>query len=152
MTLEQFTGGLDRWGTALAQWPERERDAAISLLEACAEAQDVMVEAIRLESFVLNHDPAQAIGPDALVRMKNSVMARLPAATPPRSSWWTVLSGHLGLLGAGREWAPRFAISTAAAVVLGLLVGNRLPLNDSPQLSPLETLAMSAPYLPLDLR
>lgn len=152
MTLDQFIGGLNRWGAALAQWPEGERAAAMTLLEASAEARDAMAEAVRVEAFVQAHDPACALEPDALVRVMNSVMARLPAATPSRRSWWTALAERLGLGGAGREWAPRFAMSTAVAVVLGLLVGDRLPYNDSPNLSPMEALAMSTAYNPLDLR
>lgn len=152
MTLNQFADALDRWGSALAHWPERDRDAAFALLEVSLEAQDMMAEAVRLEALVLAYDPAQAIGQDALVRMMNSVMARLPAAAPPRRSWWAALQDQLGLHGATREWAPRFAMSMAVAVVLGLLVGDRLPYNDSQQLSPMETLAMSNTYVPLDLR
>lgn len=151
MTLDQFIGGLNRWGAALAQWPEHERAEAMTLLEASAEARDAMAEAVRVEAFVRAHDPGRAVDRDAVVRMVNSVMAHLPAAPPPRS-WWAALQDWSGLGGSGREWAPRFAISMAVAMVLGLLVGDRLPYNDSQNLSPMEALAMSTAYNPLDLR
>lgn len=152
MTLDQFSDGLLRWGAALDQWPERERLAAFSLLDLPTGAQGLLAEAVWLEAFIRTHDPGHAIGQDSVVRMINTVMARLPAAAPRRLSWRAWLE-RLTIGDGGREWVARFALSTSMAVILGLVVGSRLPYEkDSQQTSPLETLAMSITNVPMDLR
>lgn len=157
MTLSQFSAGLDRWGAGLARWPECDRRAATSLLERSAEAQAMMIAAVRLDAFIRVHDPAQAVGDDALPRVMNSVMASLPKVAPARRSWlgrsWLAGLGEwLGSMDGGREWLPRFAMSMATAAVLGLVVGDHLVVNGGQQVSPIEALAMSNTYMPLELR
>ncbi len=147
MTLEEFSAALDRFGAGIAGWPETEREAAMSLLAQSAQAQALLVGATRLEAFVQAHDPARAIGPDALARVMNGVMANLP-----RQRQRPTLAQWLGLPELSREWLPRFAVSMAAAALLGVIVGGRLPINTIERLSPIEALAEANSYQPLDLR
>lgn len=152
MTLNQFSAALDRLGCALDRWPSAERQAAERLLATSAEAMRLLAQAALVETFVCDHDPAKAIGPDALVRLTNSVMARMPARPAPRRAWLRQLMDGIRLGGGtAREWAPRFAISMAAAAMLGLVAGNLLPSPDE-QLSTVDLLALSNTYLPLDVR
>lgn len=146
MTLDEFSATLDRRGAGIAGWPEAERKAAMALLARSTEAQVLLVGATRLEAFVQANDPANAVGRDALVRVMNGVMANVPKAPPPRR---LSLAQWLGLPG---EWLPRFAVSMAAAALLGVVVGGRLPVNTVEQLSPIEALAEAGSYQPLDLR
>lgn len=152
MTLSQFSAGLDRWGAGLAHWPECERRAATSLLESSAEAQAMIIAAVRLEAFIRVHDPAQAVGDDALLRVMNSVMAGLPKGAPARRCGLAGLREWLGSMDGGREWLPRLAMSVATAAVLGLVVGDHLVVNGGQQVSPIEALAVSNTYMPLELR
>jgi hypothetical protein len=152
MTLSQFNAALDRWGADLARWPESERDAANALLTHSAEAGAVLAGALQLDAFMRTNDPARAMGNDALVRVMNSVMANLPKAAPARRRKLAAFREWLGMPDMGGEWLPRFAVSMTAAVVLGLVVSDHLAVNTVQYLSPIEALANSNSYLPMDLQ
>lgn len=152
MTPSQFSVALDRWGANLANWPEDQRNASETLLKHSAEARAMLAEIARMEAFIQTNDPAQAMGDDALMRVMNSVMAALPKAEPAGRSTLAALRDWLGMAGMGSEWLPRFAVSLSTAAVLGLMVADRLSVHTTQQLSPIEALAMSNTYLPMDLR
>lgn len=153
MTLNQFTALLDRHGSRQDQWPAPERAAAEHLLATSPQAAAELAEAERTERFMRAFDPGKQVGQDALVRLSNSVFAKLPPQRVQRHPWWRVALDHLGTaLGAGREWGPRVAVSVAAAAMLGLVTGGLLPTGDSQTSSAVELLAMSNNYSPLDAR
>jgi hypothetical protein len=154
MILSQFMDALDCYGSALEQWPDSERRAAEALLAISPEAVAELAAARRVEAFVRDNDPAATLGPDAVVRLTNTVLARLPAQAraQQRVSPWRDLLGRLGLSGPRLEWAPRFAMSMAVAAVLGVAAGDHLLNSTTQQVSASELLAMSNSYLPLDLR
>lgn len=152
MNLSQFITALDRYGSALDRWPPAEGEAAHRLLASSPEAAAELAEAARVEHFIRSNDPAAAIGPDAVVRLTNMVLARLPAQPNRTVPRWESLLRRLGLHGARLVWAPRFAMSMALAALLGLAAGDRLTSVNAQQVSPTELLSMSNSYLPLDLR
>lgn len=152
MTLSQFIDALDRYGSALDRWPPAERDAARRLLEQSAEATVEWTEAVQLEQFIRGNDPATAIGTDAVIRLSNAVMARLPAQPRRRQGLWKRLLLDFGLHGSNLVWVPRFAMSMAVAALLGFAASNHLTDTAAQQVSAAELLSMSTSYLPLDLR
>lgn len=153
MTLDQFTALLDRHGGRQDQWPAAERAAAERLLAVSPEAAAALAEAQRIERFMRAFDPGGQVGQDALIRLSNSVLARIPAERVRRHPWWRAALDHLGTaLGAGREWGPRVAVSVVAAAVLGVVAGGFLPAKETQVSSAVEMLAMSTTYSPLDAR
>lgn len=153
MTLDQFDALLDRHGARPEQWPGEARDAARQLLASSPAAAARLAEAERIERLMRGFDPGKEVGHDALLRLSNSVFARLPAKPVRRRPWWWAALDHLGTaLGAGQEWGPRVAVSVAAAAILGLVTGGLLPTGESQTSSAVELLAMSNPYSPLDAR
>lgn len=153
MTLDQFTALLDRHGSRRDQWPEHQRAAALSLVARDTAAAAALAETERLDAVMARFDPARQIGPDALVRLQNSVLAQIPARRPSRRPLWRAALDHLGTaLGAGREWGPRLAASVAGAAMLGLVAGGLLPTGTTQEMSAVELLAMTNAYTPLDAR
>lgn len=152
MILSQFMDALDRYGSVLDLWPAAERSAARALLANSPEAVSELAAAQRVEAFIRDNDPAAALGPDAVVRLTNVVLARLPARPQPRVSPWRGILVRIGLSGPRLEWAPRFAMSMAVAALLGVAAGDRLVDSTTQRVSASELLAMSNSYLPLDLR
>lgn len=153
MTLNQFTELLDRCGSRREQWPASLRADAEHLLAVSPEAAAALTQAERMEAFMRAHDPGREVSQETIVRLSNSVLARLPTMGARRRPWWRAALDHLGTaLGAGREWGPRLAVSVAAAAMLGLVTGGLLPTRDAQPMSAVELLSMTNTYLPLDLR
>lgn len=153
MTLDRFTELLDRYGSQREQWPAPERAAAEHLLATSPEAATTLAHVKRIEALMQAHDPGREVGQDALVRLSNSVLAKLPPMGMRRRPWWQAALDHLGTaLGAGREWGPRLAVSVAAAAMLGMVTGGLLPTGEAQPMSAAELLAMTHTYLPLDAR
>lgn len=153
MTLDQFDALLDRHGARPEQWPAEERDDARQLLASSPVAAARLAEAERVERFLHSFDPGKEVGQDALLRLSNSVFAKLPAKPVRHHPWWRAALDHLGMaLGAGQEWGPRVAVSVAAAAILGLVTGGLLPTGETQTSSAAELLAMSNTYSPLDAR
>lgn len=151
MTLEQFADMLDRLGAKPSGWPMPERDAAQALLAASPEAAALLAEAQAIEDFVRANDPAAGISDADVTRLSNAVLSRIPAQPPSRQPGWRAALEALGqALGAGREWGPRFAYSTAAAAVLGLLAGGFIPASQVQPTSAVDLLSMSHTYLALN--
>lgn len=153
MTLDQFTALLDRHGSRRDQWPEDQRAAALALLARDPAAALALADMERMDAMMARFDPARQIGPDAMVRLQNSVLSRIPAQHPARRPLWRAALDHLGTaLGVGREWGPRLAMSVTGAAMLGLVAGGLLPTATTQQMSAVELLAMTNAYTPLDAR
>jgi hypothetical protein len=132
MTLKRFRTLADIYGADLQRWPERVRPHARTLLETSAEARNIIGRAEELDEAITaaSNEHRQRLWsgdhPEAaLVRLRNSVAARIRPVTPPRFS----AAGAPTLRPArnpGRR-AGWIGLATAAsvAIVSGLALGIR---------------------------
>jgi hypothetical protein len=134
MTLKRFRTLADSYGADLRRWPERLRPEARRLLESSAEAKEIMAGAGELDDAIIAARAARSDGvwsgdrPEAaLVRLRNSVAARIRPASPA-----TAIAARATPIRTARN-APRRAgwigLATAAsvAVLAGLVLGIRYP-------------------------
>lgn len=75
-----------------------------------------------LDRFVRGATPPAEVTEDRAARVMAGVMARLDRRPAPPASKWAVLARWLGRL----TPPPRFAVPMAAAVLLGVVVGQGL--------------------------
>lgn len=117
MTLERFKDLVAAYGADPARWPERERVAALDLLERIPEARRLMEEASAIDRL-LDLSPTTAVTPELQAR----ILAQLHARTGVRSG----IAGFLAALLPGRPaWVPAAALM--ASLALGLGVGTFAP-------------------------
>ncbi|MFC4728325.1 hypothetical protein [Coralloluteibacterium thermophilus] len=114
MTLDRLDTLLDAWGADPARWPAAERDAALALVAASAEARTRQAAAARLDAALALPDP-----PGASMRLRRAVLDGIPV---PRPGLAARLRGLLQPLGGWRMAGPAFAASLALGVAFGSFV------------------------------
>jgi hypothetical protein len=116
ITLERFKDLVAAYGADPARWPERERVAALGLLERSGKARRLMDEAQAIDRL-LDLSPTVAVTPE--------LQSRILAQLHPRASSASV-AGFLAALLPGRPaWLPAAALM--ASLALGLAVGTFAP-------------------------
>ena len=130
MTPDRFDSLCAAWGSDLDRWPAAERDAAVELIAASAEARALQANAAALDDLL----DAYAIAPadQALVQRVSSMMT--PRGIPPTGSgllrplagrltwWWTMVAG-IGFAGVA---VGSLAVTVAAGSALPLPAGGPL--------------------------
>ncbi|MDP6705978.1 MAG: hypothetical protein QF893_06525 [Alphaproteobacteria bacterium] len=107
LSLERLQELLDAYGAEPARWPVAEREAALTLLDASAEARRLSAAAARLDAAL---DEVSALRPSA------ALTGRILEARPrAQGSWRAIVFGAMPL------WRP--AAAFALALVLGLGLG-----------------------------
>lgn len=112
MSLERLAVILDAYGADEERWPPEERAAALALIEASPRARAMLARAAELDRLL---DAAPAVEPpsSALRQAILRTAPRAPAAAPRRLGW---------------RAAAAFAL--AASLVLGMVTGRIMPVND----------------------
>lgn len=108
MTLVRFSELVDAYGSDVESWPETERAAALVLTTASAEAQQLLVEARRLDTLLAVPEPL-VVSPRLAAAVRT-----IPALHSQRSlglGWWPFAS----------FWRP--LVGLTASAVCGVLSG-----------------------------
>lgn len=116
MTLDDFEGGLDRYGVDLADWPDGVAAMARALLADSAEARALVETRLRFERLFAAPTPPPAPSVDAILRVATARPRRRGDALSQRWLRWIGAEAPLGL-----GWRPAAALATYLAV--GLLTG-----------------------------
>jgi hypothetical protein len=126
MTLKRFRTLADSYGADLQRWPERLRPDARRLLESSAEAQEIMARAGELDRAIIAAGAARSDSvwvddrPEAaLVRLRNSVAARIRPAIPA-----TAIAAR-AIPTPGRVRRISLATAAGVAILAGLVLGIR---------------------------
>jgi hypothetical protein len=89
MKLKRFRTFADCYGSDLERWPERVRQQARALLDSSAEARQIMAGAMELDNAMAAAQAARSErlwsgdrADAALVRLRNSVAARIASRVP----------------------------------------------------------------------
>ena len=118
LSLSRFEELLDQHGSDATGWPATERDAAQALLTMSAEARSLQQRAAETDQRL-----SQWQSPEASPGFRRRLLADF-AAQQPAPSWLGLLMRQLG--------GARLAMpAMAAAMVLGIMVGNWLPMEGS---------------------
>ena len=129
MTLRRLDWALRSRGTVMADWPARERDAALVLLRHSPAARALLADALAREDA----EPAGLSDGCALVRMQGALCRAVLQLPPlPFAVRWGVLAGcaaaglYLGIAGVSRDaWADAGAdAADAFAAVQSLTVAS----------------------------
>lgn len=140
MTFKRFRKLADSYGADLQRWPERLRPQAHALLESSAEAREIMAGAGELDEAIRAAGSARSVSlwsgdrPEvALVRLRNSVAARIGAAAPGASAAAGIAT-YPARGGPGRvRWiglATVASVAIVAGVVLGIFYSPAAPHQD----------------------
>ncbi|MFC5357693.1 hypothetical protein [Azospirillum himalayense] len=106
MTLKEFKRFADLYGGDIDRWPATDGVDALTLLENCAEARAILVDAVALDALldraapVVAEDSVQRVL-DGIATKLDAPVERLPApwslAAPPMRFWPT--AGFLAAMG-----------------------------------------------------
>lgn len=118
MSLERLAAILDAYGAADRRWPAEERAAALALVEASPQARAMLARAAELDRL-LDAAPAGEPPSAALRHAVLRTAPRAPAPTPRR----------LG-------WRAAAAVALAASLVLGMVTGRIIRVDDPTEGSP----------------
>lgn len=110
LPLSRFAELLDAYGAGSERWPEREREAALALLAASAEARVLRDTAARLDARLAL--PAPAAPPGLRARVLRGAPAVGEGFADALRALWRGVGGW-------RVVAPAFAASLALGVALG---------------------------------
>jgi hypothetical protein len=141
MTLERFRKLADSYGADFQRWPDRLRPQAHALLEASAAAQEIVARARELDESIAAAGAARSetLWSDdhpeaALVRLRNSVAARIQPAAPAMAI--TARGSHVRTARSAPRRVRWISLATAASVailagvVLGILYSPVAPHQD----------------------
>ena len=111
ITLERFKDLVAAYGADPARWPERERLAALDLLQRSADARSVMEEARAIDRL-LDLSPTTSVSSD--------LQTRILAALPQGGSSGSGITAFLASLLPGRPaWVPAAAFALSLALGIG---------------------------------
>lgn len=116
ITNERFRELLDAYGANPMRWPETEREAALALVEASAEARGLRDEVAAFDRLIDLADTAPATA---------KLEARILATFPPSSRASGLRAFLAGLIPGHPVWVPASAL--ALSLALGLAVGAFVP-------------------------
>ena len=130
MTLDRFDSLCAAWGSDLDRWPAAERDAAVNLIAASAEARALQERAAALDDLLDEYTIAPA---DQVLVQRVLSMASAPG-TPPtgarpfrhlagRLAWWWSMVAGAGIAGVA---VGSLAVTVAAGSALPLPAGGPL--------------------------
>jgi hypothetical protein len=135
MTLKRFRTLADSYGADLRRWPERLRPQALVLLDSSAEARTIIARAKELDEAIAAAEAARSerfrsgdLGDAALVRLRNTVAARIAPAIPASADAARGIRPRRA--GRSAPWCVRWiSLATAASVAIlaGFVLGIRYP-------------------------
>lgn len=130
MTLERFRKLADSYGADLRRWPQRLQVPARALLESSAEARKIMAAASELDEAIRSAGSARSERlwsgdrPEAaLVRLRNTVAARIGAAAAPAELAADQTRMRAARGGRGRVGWIGLATAASVAILAGVVLG-----------------------------
>jgi len=138
MTLKRFRKLTDSYGADLRRWPERLRPQGRALLECSAQAQEIIARARELDEAIAAAASARSESlwagdhpEEALVRLRNSVAARIGPAGAPAAVAAVAAKQRSRRSARGTLWRVRW-VSLATAASVAILAGIALGMMYTP--------------------
>ena len=126
IAVDRFRTLLDAYGATAERWPEAERQAALALVAASAEARTLMDEAGQLDDL-LDRLPVAEPSPSLAERILAAAPVAIAAPAARRRGGW--IGRSLATLWPELPaWRPAAAL--AASLVCGLVTGAFLPAEE----------------------
>lgn len=116
MTFERFQLLAEAYGGAISRWPVDTQDAAYAFMAAAPEQADAVLAEARAMDALMD----QAVSPAPSAALRDSIIARAPAARPGRTRLWRWMTGA----GVGA--------ALTAATAAGVMAGVNLSLGQAP--------------------